>query len=474
MLAHWLTGGKFKGVDARVFALDGRWCWGNHENLATERELLSVIRKLPMADCGWLPVGNGDNWWEERLAADRHPVAILKADLTWDQQEKLRRDMGESVQFYVDFRHSVVALKAGELMELLRAGKRLLFLDKIEPKSDRPWLDELSKFGVPELRERCEETLESAQVHGLNVTFVAGEAVPVFAAEYSHRPHFRMLVPQDAFVAATDEVRKRRARRVARPSAEVKRLCLVPTWAALRPGLMAQFGHNHGDILATETLKILKVDQAGLLVERPTGLHARVAREQWSALTFYEAVELGLMPGDRIWLTRNNGTKPQTTGLRGGRTFVVRSVAADGTVKLNGRRTLPPELGHWDFAFCQTIEEGPPPGSCRVVCDVADLPLLARHGWLKRKAKIVLCAATKEQAEHALQLALKGRREHYLPRTAEIGDALAVEFSRALKTTEQRPEPVAPSVVRGRASVSVGGTDAPPPEPRTQGKEMEI
>jgi hypothetical protein len=344
-------------------------------------------------------------------------------------------------------RTSPVALLAGEFMESLSAGKRLLIVDEVQPKLERPWLDQLRRFGVPVLRERERETVEIGRPYGLKVSFVEGQAVEVFTTVYSRRPLSYLLVHHAELGSSTSKVRRLRAEAAKQLLPDIQRLCLLPTGANPRPGLMAQFGCNTGGILATETLKILRAEADALVVERPSGLQALVPREQWEALAIYQPVPMALTPGDRIRLTRNNGFNPKKTGLRDGRHFIVRTVDDDGTAHLNGGRTLPPVAGHWDYDFCVPVEDGPPASPCQVVCEVDDLPLLALHGWLKRKGKVVVCAASREQAEQALRLAMKGRcGDRCLPGTDQIGYALGMALSPAPKLAKPQMQPAAPPV----------------------------
>lgn len=422
-LVRWVTGGAVSGIKARVFALRNRWCWGYPQHLEAEQNHLAYLRRLPLRQGSWLsPSAGSDAWWEAVLAEDTHPVAILRADLDTFDVETLRQRLDTSVLLCRDLREGPAQPVVMKWIGHLKRSGRVLILDDEKPKAGRPWLDTLPRCGVPVFRKRNTKAMKRARACGLDVSFCEGAALSIFVSAHSHRPNCHLLVNGDDYERLTNQVRELRA-----SSTAAKHVLLAPAGKSPQPGLLAQFARNTGGIHATETLKILRLDAGQMVVERPSGLLAFVPREQWGDLTVYQPVDASLAAGDRIRLTRNIGPRAQANGLRGGRSFVVRAVADDGTAYLNGGRVLPPEAGHWDYDFCRIIEDGPPAGPCLALCSAADLPWVARHGWLRPRVKIIVCAATEARAEQVLREVIAGRSEACLPDTDEIGLKLAAE-----------------------------------------------
>jgi len=458
LLARCVTGELPGELDAKKFQIGDRWCWSTPAGLREERQLFELVRGLSPAREGWISGTPSQPWWSKVLAADHHRVAVLRGDLDKSQLAALRKTIGRPQFLFIEDVETAVALrqKAREITAHLQAGGRVLFLEGVKKGKQSLWLKQLPHdAGVPLLRKGQRERLEVKGKDVSRISFAAGTACEIFAGSFTNHKSAYLLTAEARLKASNLEIRQWRRLAAVKPNQKgVKRLALVPTAEPLRPGLCVQFNRNTGGIMASETMTVLKVMGEGIQVQRAHGLQAFIPVAQLGRLTVFDPQEMELVRGDRIRLTRNNGPKPMKSGLRSGRHFEVHVVKPDGTVCLNDARTLPAEAGHWEYGFCAAIE-GPKLRAGRVVCDAADLPLVASWGWLESKLHVVVCAATASEAQAALNAVISPVREKLLPDTDRLCIEAAIRVEIADAEKRLRSGPVKPDAVPQAAAPPV-------------------
>lgn len=126
-----------------------------------------------------------------------------------------------------------------------------------------------------------------------------------------------------------------------------------------QPGQIVQFHQNAKGIKRGERFTVESVAEAGITLTNEAGRAIPLPMEQAGRFQVYEAGELGISTGDRLRITQNGFSLPDTANPKGhrlnnGAVYNVAGFTKDGDIKLSNGWTVAKDYGSFSHGFCST------------------------------------------------------------------------------------------------------------------------
>ena len=116
------------------------------------------------------------------------------------------------------------------------------------------------------------------------------------------------------------------------------------------PGLVLTFHKATQDFRANEWGELTRIEGNLLLLAKPDGTTARISRKQADCFEVAEKQKLPVAVGERLLLQGNR----KADGLFNGQIVTVEAIHPDGSLRVDGRRTIAPDFRAFTYGYCVT------------------------------------------------------------------------------------------------------------------------
>ncbi len=119
--------------------------------------------------------------------------------------------------------------------------------------------------------------------------------------------------------------------------------------------MIVQFVQNAKGFKAGQKYEVVRHDDKHVYLAKP-GMrtpHVVLPKEQGNRFQVFEPSKINLASGDKIRITHNGRTK-EGARISNGQDYTVQGFLKDGSIKLNGRKTLDKDFGHLAYGYVST------------------------------------------------------------------------------------------------------------------------